>query len=49
MLDLEDDLELYDEWFNDDERLTPFRKSREQFLGKVKVSDLQYVQEHQCY
>ena len=44
MLDQEDDPELDDWWLTDDEQLTCFRKSREQMIGRVKVSESPYVQ-----
>ena len=39
MLDQEDDPELDDEWLTDDDQLTRFSKSREQIVGRVKVTE----------
>ena len=44
MLYQEDDSELYDEWLTSDERLTRFTKSRDQIVGRFKVSHPPYVQ-----
>ena len=44
MLDQEDDPELDDEWLTDDEKLTRFIKSREQIVGRVKVTESPSVQ-----
>ena len=49
MLDQEDDPDLDNECLTADEQLTRFSKAREKILGKVKGSELQYVQGPQSY
>ena len=44
MLDQEYDPELDDEWLTSDEQLTRFSKAREKIVGRVKGSELPYVQ-----
>ena len=44
MLDQEDDPELDDEWLTADEQLTRFSKSREQIVGRVKVTESPSIQ-----
>ena len=49
MLDQEDDPELDDEWLTVDEQLTRYIKAIEQFLGRVKATELPYFQGPQSY
>ena len=44
MLDQEDDPELDYEWLTANERLTRFRKARDQIVGRVKGSESKSVQ-----
>ena len=43
-LDQEDDPELNDEWLTYDEQLKRFIKVKEQIVGRVKGTELPYVQ-----
>ena len=47
MLDQEYEPEFDYEWLNADERLTYFRKSRDQIVGRVKGEDLKSFQRPQ--
>ena len=49
MLNQEDYTELDDEWLTADEQLIRFSKAREQIVGRVKGSELPYVQGPQYY
>ena len=49
MLDQEYYPEFYCEWLFSNERLTHFRKSREKIVGRIKGSELPYVQGTQYY
>ena len=49
MLDQEDDPELDDEWLTANEQLTRFSKAREQIVGRVKGTELPYIQGPQYY
>ena len=44
MLDQKDNPELDDEWLTADEQLTRFIKAKEKIVGRVKGTELPYVQ-----